>query len=173
MTKSKVNKKKKELISTPQTKQEKEHNNHEAFFSHDKNSEAKKNGIWGNFLESSYGDDFKNSINNFVNLTNNSIYGMMHTSNDFVKHSQNMLSKVSSAMSDVIEQNMEQSSDFLKCQTATDMIELQQKLFERNFSNIIDISCDMSHCYNSMSNKCYENLSSYTEKSAKCFVKSA
>lgn len=138
---------------------------------YEKKLEAKKHGMWGNFFESSFNEDLKNSINNFVNLVNNSIYGVMHTNNDCTKQTQNMLSKISTGVSNTIEKNMEHSGNFLKCQTAIDMIELQQKFFEMNFANIINLYSDVGHCYQAMTTSCCENASVCAEKSVKCFVR--
>jgi hypothetical protein len=136
---------------------------------HEKKHEPKKQGMWGNVFESSFSEELKNSINNFVNLANNSIYGTMHTCNDCTKQTQNMLSKISTSVSNTIEKNMELSGSFLKCQTAVDMIELQQKFFEMNFSNIINLYSDVGHCCHSMATSCCENASVCSEKSVRCF----
>jgi SMC interacting uncharacterized protein involved in chromosome segregation len=137
---------------------------------HEKKQEAKKHGMWCNVFECGFSEDLKNSINNFVNLANNSISGAMHANNDCTKQTQNMLGKISAGISNAIEKNIELSGDFLKCQTAVDMIELQQKFFEMNFSNMRNLYSDIGHCCQSMATGCYENASDCAEKSAKCFV---
>lgn len=131
---------------------------------HKVKSEAKKLDIWGNLFDTNFSKNFTNSTNNFVDLANNSIYGIMHVNNDCAKQTQNMFSKISTNASNTIEQNMELSGNLLKCQTATDVIELQQKFFEMNFSNMINLYSDLGHCCQSMVTNCCENASVCAEK---------
>jgi hypothetical protein len=93
--------------------------------------------LFDNLLDQNIIGDLKKVMNNCVNSTSCSIAATLTNTN--AQLVEEILSKLSLSASNSVQENMAISQDLVACRDAKDVLNFQKKIFETNFSNIINL----------------------------------
>lgn len=126
--------------------------------------------VFDNFLKSDMIDDVKNGMNSCVNVTDCTISNVVDTAGVASNMVEAVLGKVSKSLSDSTQQNMRLGQELLRCRDARDMISFNQKMFETNFHNMVNLYLDVSSAVQCFITKHVGLSSGYLDKNIKCFT---
>lgn len=95
--------------------------------------------FFDNLLNQNIIGDLKKIMDKLVNSTSSSISNAATLANTNAQLVEEILSKLSLSASNSVQENMSISQDLVVCRDAKDVLNFQKKIFETNFSNIINL----------------------------------
>lgn len=123
-----------------------------------------------NFLRSGMIGDVKKTINSCVNSSSCTISNSADATNAATNLMENVLNKFSNSMSESVQQNMVLNQDLLKCKDLQDVLNFQRKMFEKNFSNMVNLCLDVGYSMQSFASKNLEISAECIDRNIKCFT---
>ncbi len=130
-----------------------------------------KSEIFDNLLNPNIVNDLKKVMDNCVNSTARSISNAATITNTNTELVEEILSKLSSSVSNSVQENIAISQDLLACKDAKDVVNFQQKIFETNFSNIMNLYLGISSVMQNFASKTVNLSSDILDKNIKNFTK--
>lgn len=131
--------------------------------------ELPKDAGFKNFMNQDIASSVKKTMQN-MNSASKGIFNNAESTNAGNVFAERVINSITSTVSNAIEKNTALSQDMLKCKDAKDCMSFQQKLFEVNFTNMMNFYLDMSFAVQALVSKNMQAASHYGEKNIKCMV---
>jgi hypothetical protein len=112
----------------------------------------------------------KKTMDKYMNSSSNGIFNNSEAANAGTVFAERIINSVTSTISNALEKNSALSEDMLKCKDAKDCMSFQQKMFEVNFTNMMNFYMDVSFAVQALVSKNMQVASQYGEKNIKCMV---
>ena len=112
----------------------------------------------------------KKTMDNYMNSASSSIFNGVEATNAGTVFAERIIHSITSTVSNALEKNTALSQDMLKCKDAKDCMSFQQKLFEVNFTNMMNFYLDVSFAMQALVSKNMQVASQYGDKNIKCMV---
>jgi hypothetical protein len=126
--------------------------------------------VSSNILKCDITEDINKVLNNYTQLTNNTIDKLVDDTNVNIYFAEEVLSACTATFDQTIQENMIISKDMLQLRDVSDMLNFQRKVVSENFNNFADLFLNISNISQSLINKKMENSTSFVDKHIKCFI---
>jgi hypothetical protein len=112
----------------------------------------------------------KKSLNNYMDSTSNGISNTSEVTKASTVFFERVINSLTTTVSAALEENTNLSQDLLKCKDVKDYMGFQQKMFEANFSNMVNFCLDISFAVQAYTSKNIQLSSQFNDKNIKSFT---